>query len=291
MTKPPKDTTPSNDAMPSNEAMIEYWNGAAGERWVTQQKKLDRNLGEIAKALMAFAAAQPGERALDIGCGCGTTTLMLAKAVAPKGKVAGVDISEPMLGLARKRSEEADAKISFTRADASVHPFEPEYDLVFSRFGVMFFADPIAAFANIRNALGPNGRLAFVAWRSLAENVWAAAPFAAARAYLPPQEAADPHAPGPFAFADAKRLEGILTKAGFRNVKINALDSVMNMGADVEEAASEALNIGPVARAAAELDDATRTKIRKDIAAALAKYKSDAGITPPAACWLVSAGI
>ncbi len=291
MTKPPKDAAPSDDAAPSNEAMIEYWNGVAGERWVAQQERLDNALGEITKAVMAFAAAQPGERALDIGCGCGTTSLMLAKAVAPKGKVAGVDISAPMLGLARKRSEAAEAKIAFTQADASTHSFEPEYDLVFSRFGVMFFADPVAAFANIRNALGPNGRLAFVCWRALPENIWAAAPFAAARAYLPPQEKPDPHAPGPFAFADAKRLDGILAKAGFRNVKIDALDSVMNMGADIEAAASEALNIGPVARAAAELDEAMRTKIRTEIAGALAKYKSDAGITPPAGCWLVSAGI
>lgn len=291
MTKPPKDATPSNDAMPTNEAMIEYWNGVAGERWVAEQETLDRALGEITKALMTCAAAHPGERALDIGCGCGTTSLLLAKAVAPKGKVAGVDISAPMLALARKRSEAVDAKITFTQADASAHVFEPEYDLVFSRFGVMFFADPAVAFANIRNALGPNGRLAFVCWRGLPENVWAAAPFAAAHAYLPPQEKPDPHAPGPFAFADAKRLEGILTKAGFRNVKISALDSVMNMGANVEEAAGEALNIGPVARAAAELDEKTRAKIRAEIATVLAQYKSEAGITPPAACWLVSAGI
>ena len=271
--------------MSANAEQIEYWNGAVGERWARLQQTIDGNLAAITKALMPFAAAAPGERVLDIGCGCGTTTLLLSKAVGPGGDVTGVDISAPMLAVARGRG----ARANFMEADASTHLFHPTHDLVFSRFGVMFFADPKAAFANIRKALKPRGRLAFVCWRGTPENLWASAPFAAARDLVPPQEPADPHAPGPFAFADGERLRGILAGAGFANVRVEKLDSTMNMGATAEEAAAQALNIGPLARAAAELDDGAREKIRDVVGKTLAKFRTADGIAPPAACWLVGA--
>ena len=271
----------------SNAEQIEYWNGPVGERWARLQETIDNNLGEITKGLMPFAAARPGERVLDIGCGCGTTTILLLKSVAPDGNVTGVDVSQPMLAVAQSRG----ASANFMHADASTHLFHPTHDLVFSRFGVMFFADPVAAFVNIRKALKPHGRLAFVCWRDVKENLWASAPFAAARALLPPQEAADPLAPGPFAFADAARLKDILSKAGYRDIRIEKLDSVMNMGATPEEAAKQALNIGPLARAAAELDEAAREKVIAVVRDALAEYASPAGITPLAACWLLGAKV
>jgi len=271
--------------MSGNAAQIEYWNGAVGERWARLQETIDGNLAAITKALMPFAGAKPGERVLDIGCGCGTATLMLSKAVGPGGDVTGIDISAPMLAVARSRG----ASANFLEADASVHLFKPTHDLIFSRFGVMFFADPPAAFANIRKALAPGGRLAFVCWRAVSENLWAAAPFAAARDLLPPQEPMDPLAPGPFAFADDARLKAILSQAGLRNIRIEKLDSTMNMGASAEEAAAQALNIGPLARAASELDEAAREKIRATVKAALAKFATTSGIAPPAACWLVGA--
>lgn len=226
-----------------------------------------------------------GERVLDIGCGCGTTTILLAKAVGPSGTVTGVDISRPMLAVARGRG----ANANFLEADASEHGFKPTHDLVFSRFGVMFFADPVAAFANIRKALKPGGRLRFVCWRTAAENLWASAPLEAARHLLPPQESSDPHAPGPFAFGDGERLARILSDAGYRDVEIGKRDTVMIMGASPEEAATESLAIGPLARAAAGLDEDTRTKIRDAVAAKMQPFRTDLGITPPAACWLVAA--
>jgi SAM-dependent methyltransferase len=271
--------------MSSNDQQIEYWNGAVGERWARLQQTIDRNLAEITKSLLPFAAAKPGERVLDVGCGCGTTTLLLSKAVGGGGDVTGIDISAPMLAVARGRG----AGTNFLEADASLHLFKPTHDLVFSRFGVMFFADPAQAFANIRKALAPRGRLAFVCWRDVTENLWASAPFAAARALLPPQPPADPLAPGPFAFADQNRLRDILTHAGFRAIRIDKLDSVMNMGANADEAAAQALNIGPLARAAAEFDEAAREKIRETVKAALANFETKDGIAPPAACWLVGA--
>ena len=273
--------------MTANAEQIEYWNGAVGERWAAFQDVLDKALGAISGAALSFAAALPGERALDIGCGCGTTTFALAKAVGPGGSVTGVDISEPMLKVARGRG----TGVNFMKADASAHLFHPTHDLVFSRFGVMFFADPAAAFANIRKGLKPHGRLAFVCWRNAPENLWASVPLAAVRPLLPPQEPVDPLAPGPFAFADDARLRAILTGAGYRDIRIEKLDTVMDMGGTADEAAEQALRVGPLSRAAADLDEKTRADIRKAVRDALAPFVAPDGVKPPAACWLAGANI
>jgi len=273
--------------MSGNQDQIDYWNGPAGQRWAEAQESMDRNLAAINAALLPFANVRAGERVLDIGCGCGTTTFAFADAVGPNGMVTGLDISAPMLGVARARAASKSAE--FIEADASAHSFRPEYDAVTSRFGVMFFADPGAAFANIRKSLKPGGRLAFVCWRAMPENVWAFAPFMAARDLLPAQPPPDPNAPGPFAFADPVRLKSILEGAGFKNVKLEKLDTVMHMAATARDAAQFSLSIGPLSRAAAELDEATRAKIVERVAAAMKKFETPAGVTPPAACWLVGA--
>ncbi|MGB8365613.1 MAG: class I SAM-dependent methyltransferase [Rhizomicrobium sp.] len=272
-----------------NAQQIEYWNGVVGERWARLQEDIDRNLGRITQAFIPFAAARPGMRVLDIGCGCGTTSLTFARQVQPGGSVTGIDMSVPMLAVARSRAQAAGADIAFVEADASTYGFQPMFDLAASRFGVMFFADPVAAFANIRKSLAPGGRLAFVCWRSVPENGWAFTPITAARALLPPQETPDPHAPGPFAFADGKRVEKILASAGFRDIVIEKFDATMEMGATAEDAARDALNIGPLARAAAELDENAREKIRTVVAAAMARYATPDGVSAPVACWFVSA--
>lgn len=274
--------------MSDNAQQIEYWNGAVGERWARLQQTIDTNMASIMVALMNFATAKRAEHVLDIGCGCGTTTLAFAQAVGPNGAVTGVDISQPMLDVARERAKQ-NGNVKFLEADASAHSFKPEFDLIASRFGMMFFADPLAAFTNIRKGSKQHGRLAFVCWRGVEENLWARVPFDAARNLLPPPEPSDPLAPGPFAFADAGRLRNILDEAGFADIRIEALDSTMNMGADADEAAAQAMKIGPLARAATGLDDDAREKIRDAVKLALARYKSREGITPPAACWLVGA--
>jgi SAM-dependent methyltransferase len=271
--------------MSSNAEQIEYWNGAVGERWAAYQPVLDHALAAISEKALAFAAARKGERVLDIGCGTGTTTFALAKAIGPSGSVTGVDISKPMLALARSRG----VGVNFREADAARHLFHPTHDLVFSRFGVMFFDDPAAAFANIRKALKPHARLAFVCWRDMKENLWASAPIAAARPLLPPQEPMDPLAPGPFAFADGERLRGILDRAGYHDIRIEKLDSTMNMGATVEEAVEQALRIGPLARATTDIDDATRNKVREAVRGTIGRFSTAEGVAPPAACWLVGA--
>lgn len=274
--------------MSDNAKQREYWNGPVGENWAARQHLVDRNLESISSALMAFAAPRTGMRVLDIGCGAGTTTLALAKAVAP-GKVTGVDISAPLLAAAREGGKAATSPVEFIEADASEHPFAAEFDLAFSRFGVMFFADPVAAFAHIKAALRRGGRLAFVCWRGFEENAWAFAPYSAALDLLPPQDPAVPHAPGPFGLADGERTKSILEQAGFRRVRVEPLDTVMHLGASAEDAAVEALAMGPLARAATGLDEPTREQIRARAALAYEKFKTPAGITPPASCWLVGA--
>ena len=273
----------------ANPQQVEYWNGPVGERWARLQERIDLHLAEITEATLCFAATQPGERIIDIGCGCGTTTFLLAFAAGRDGFVAGIDISAPMLAVARARTMAQNAGVNFIEADASAYDFQPVADLVFSRFGIMFFADPVRAFANVRKALAPEGRLVFVCWRSLTENRWASEPMAAVGHLLPPQEPADPLAPGPFALADEGRVRAILAGAGYGEIAIEPLDCPMNMGETVEAAAAEVLNIGPLARAAAELDEETRDRIRQAVGHAYAKYATPAGVAPPAACWLVAA--
>ena len=271
----------------ANQDQIDYWNGPAGQRWAEAQESLDKNLLSISAALLSFVGVKTGESVLDVGCGCATTTLAYADAAGRDARVMGVDISGPMLSLARKRA--GSRPIEFIQADASTHPFKPEFDVVASRFGVMFFADPGSAFANIRKALKPGGRLRFVCWRAMMDNQWATVPLMAARDLLPAQEPPDPNAPGPFAFADSARLKAILERSGFKNVTAEKLDSVMNMAPTAREAAQFSLGIGPLARASAECDDATKAKIVVRVTEAMKRFETDDGVAPPAACWLVGA--
>jgi SAM-dependent methyltransferase len=275
----------------NNQDQIEYWNGRSGEKWAALQDYTDQMLGHITQAFIPFAAAKPGEEVLDVGCGCGTTTFTFSQCVRPEGSVAGIDVSAPMLAVARARARASNADIPFIEADAATYDFQPVFDLVVSRFGVMFFDDPSAAFCNIRKAVAPRGRLAFVCWRALQDNGWASTPIATARPLLPPQETPDPFAPGPFAFADGKRVETILSSAGFRDIHIEKFDGHMDMAATADEAAEKTLNIGPLARAAAEVDTDTRAKIRGVVAKAMEKYATPEGVRPPVACWFVRARV
>jgi SAM-dependent methyltransferase len=273
----------------TNAQQIEYWNGPAGERWAAAQDRIDHHLGLITEALLAFAPICEGQRVLDIGCGGGTTTLMLRERLGPDGAVTGIDISAPNLAVARARAHAGMANVAFVEADAATYDFQPVFDVAFSRFGVMFFDDPVAAFTNLRTALTKRGKLTFVCWRAFEENTWAFAPYQSALELLPPQDSMHPHAPGPFAFADGERVRSILMDAGFSNIVVKPHDTTVNMGATTGEAVTEALTIGPLARAAAELDDIAREKIRTRIAPVLAKFEAPYGVTPPAAVWLVSA--
>ena len=272
--------------MPANEDQIKFWNDKAGRDWVTLQERMDANLAAIGDAILAFADVKPGMAVLDVGCGTGATSLAMARMGA---SVTGLDVSTPMLGLARSRAAAAGLDIAFIEADASSHAFAHAYDLVFSRFGVMFFDDPIGAFANLHKALKPGGRLAFVCWRTPQENLWASTPLVAARPFLPEQPPPDPNAPGPFAFADPQRILSILTDVGFHDVETRKYDGVMRMGSDIATIAAQTLQIGPLSRAVGEADEGTRAKIVEAVRAAMEQFRDAGGdFAPPTACWLVS---
>jgi SAM-dependent methyltransferase len=275
----------------NNQDQIDYWNGPSGQRWAQMQDYTDQILGRITQSFIPFAGARQGDNLLDIGCGCGTTTFTFAECVGRDGSAAGIDISAPMLGVARARAAASNADIPFIEADASSYDFQPVFDLVVSRFGVMFFADPATAFANIRKAFAPRGRLAFVCWRALAENGWAATPMAAAKAFLPPQDPPDPFAPGPFAFADGERLQSILAGAGFKDIRIEKFDGLMDLAKSADEAGEHMLRVGPLSRAAADLDETARAKLQDVAAQALKRYQTAEGVLAPAACWFVAAKV
>jgi SAM-dependent methyltransferase len=275
--------------MTANAGQIEYWNGPAGEKWVKNQAVMDASLADATAGLLPLANIHPGERVLDIGCGSGQLSLLAADAVGPTGQVTGADISQPLLALARQRAA-GRANLRFIEADAATHAFASEYDLLLSRFGVMFFDDPPAAFANIRRAARPGGRLAFVCWRALAENEYAAMPFEIAKPLMSPLPPFDPVAPGPFALSDPDRLHAILAGAGFSGIVLDRLDGLMPMGTTAEQAGIQATSLGPTARALAKMDDSVRAKVVAAVTDAFRGYpKSDGFITCRLACWLVSA--
>lgn len=269
-----------------NAAQVAYWNDAAGQTWAEMQEALDRQLAPLGRAAMAALAPTPGERLLDIGCGAGQTTLELAAAVAPGGEVLGLDISRPLLEVARARP--AVPGVRFLEGDAQTHAFEPAgFDGAFSRFGVMFFADPPAAFANIRRALKPGGRLAFVCWRAMGENPIMTAPLTAALAHLPAPSPPDPTAPGPFAFADPDRVRGILSQAGFAGVELAPHDEKVG-GGDLRTAVGLALRVGPLGMLLRENPE-KRDVVVAAIREALARHEGPDGVKLDSATWIVTA--
>lgn len=275
----------------SNQAQIDYWNADVGRRWTDSQERLDALIGPMGHAALRAASAVPGERVIDIGCGCGDTALALASAVGPSGSVLGVDVSAPMLARARERVAAAGlANVSFVQADAAAGGLPGDRDLLFSRFGVMFFADPQAAFLALRRALRSGGRIAFVCWRAFAENPWAFVPAMAgiqALGVTPPQT--DPHAPGPFAFADADRVRAILAAAGFAQIGVEAFEAPMRMGDSLEAAANLSLEIGPLARLIADAG-ADRSRVAGAVAAALSAHRgADGSVALPGRVWIVTA--
>lgn len=275
-----------------NADQIEYWNGKVGETWVRMQERMDRALGPVTAGLLSLAAPQPGEQVLDVGCGSGETTLALAVAIGDDGAAVGLDISEPLLARARERTDALLLDVDFIVGDASSYSDDSGFDLIVSRFGVMFFADPEAAFANLFRLAMPGARLCFACWQMPADNLWATLPMTVLTDLLPAQPFTDPHAPGPFAFADAERVAGILETAGWQDIVAHALPFAMVTGEGddpVTAAVNFALHIGPAARAVREAGPAVKQAARQRLAESLAVYRDGEQVALPAAVWLFTA--
>ncbi|BCW88768.1 2-methoxy-6-polyprenyl-1,4-benzoquinol methylase, mitochondrial [Alphaproteobacteria bacterium SO-S41] len=275
--------------MTDNADQIAYWNAASGHKWAEDAEKLDAMMAEMAAVAIAAASPRAGESVVDIGCGAGATAVALANAVGPEGRVLGVDVSAPMLEVARARGA-GRGPLSFVEADAATAHFAAaSADLVFSKFGVMFFVDPEAAFRNIRKVVKPGGRLAFICWRTLKENPFATLPMGAALKHLPPQPSPDPNAPGPFAFADPVRVGHILTAAGFQTPAFAHFDSTMTVGRTPAAAAKEAVLVGMASRLLANEPQAMKDQVIAELTEIYERHVTPAGVTVPAACWVVTA--
>jgi SAM-dependent methyltransferase len=281
----------AKDTAGPNAGQIGLWNDATGKTWAMLHERLDRQIAPIGQAAMAKAAFQPGERVLDVGCGCGETTVEIAGRVAP-GEVLGADVSGMLLDIAREAAKAKGANnVRFIEADAQAHAFPAGgFDVLFSRFGVMFFDDPPTAFANLRKALKPGGRLAFCCWRTPPENEWMSLPLRSAAHLLPPPQPGDPDAPGPFAFADKGRVASILASAGFDGVTIEPLD--LEIGADsLEDSVAISLRVGPLGSTLRQIEasDQLKRDVEDALRRALAPHLKGGLIRLPAAVWIVSA--
>lgn len=273
-----------------NAQQIADWNGATGEKWAADQERTDRLIRAYGEAALAAGKPAAGEHVLDVGCGCGDTSLALAAAVGASGRVVGLDVSSPMLAVARRRAAGA-GNLTFAEGDASQAELDGPFDLLFSRFGVMFFDNPPAAFRHMRGGLKPGGRLAFVCWRAAMDNPWAALPAqtarkAAAIEMAPP----DPTAPGPFAFGDRDRVADILASAGFSRTDIAPFEAPMYLGSSARSAAEAAVRIGPASRVAREAPADRLPAIIDAIEAALTPLAGEDGsVSLPGRAWIVTA--
>ncbi len=279
----------------ANAEQIRYWNQHAGPAWVRNQERLDRQIAPHGEIALEAAAPCAGERALDVGCGCGATTLALAERVGGDGAATGLDVSAVMLERARARAAEAGVShVAFRQADAQRADLPAAaYDLVFSRFGVMFFDDPGAAFANLRRALAPGGRLVFVCWQPPQRNPWVTVPMAAVAPLLALPEPPAPDAPGMFSFGDRDRVAHLLEGAGFRGVGLDPVDVPMQLGAleGVAEAVRFFLEVGPVSRLLEDqhADAALTAKVQDALTEALTPHVGPDTEGLASAMWLAHA--
>ena len=274
---------------PEPTAMAEYWN-ERGRLWVEFQDTFDQLLAPLGEAAFARLLPRSGEEILDVGCGCGTMTLALATAVGP-GRVTGIDVSAPMLDEARSRAAAAAvANVDFVEADAQRHPFPPDaYDALYSRFGTMFFGDPVAAFINLRRALRTGGRLAFVCWRGLEENPWAHEPRQAVAAILP-DDSPPPESPGPWSMADPDRVVEVLTAAGFTDVELTPHDEPLAIaGGDVDAAVEFYLRLLPSGYLLIQPDRHVLDRAKATLRAMVDAHHGPDGISMGSASWIVTA--
>jgi SAM-dependent methyltransferase len=275
----------------ANEDQAVFWTETAGPIWLANEERLDASSRPFGLAAIDAAQIAAGERVVDIGCGTGTTAAELARRVGSDGRVVGLDISSLLLARARDRAlQEGMTNIDFVEGDAQTYGFEPDHDVVFSRFGVMFFEDPEAAFANIRRALKEGGRLAFVCWQDVFANLWMSLPTMGAASVLGAFDLPPEGSPGPFAFADPDRVRGIVEAGGF--VEVTVEDFKATMDSPVEEADERlafVVRMGPLGQKYGEADAETQRRVVEAVRDAVAPHLVDGTYRLPAAAWIVTA--
>jgi SAM-dependent methyltransferase len=274
-----------------NAAQAEYWNANAGQKWTDHQEHQDQVLRPVSDRLIAAAKPKPGERVIDVGCGCGATAIQFAERVGPAGAVLGLDVSAPMLARARERAPQ-DLPITLALADATVHDVTPHAaDLLVSRFGVMFFADPAKSFANLRTGLKPGGRLVFACWREPKHNPWLIVPLREAGKHVPPLPETNPEDPGPFSFASEARVRRILGDAGFADIDLEPQDLELDIavGRGLDTAVRAAMTIGPTSRILDGHSEPVRAAAAADIRKAFAAHARSESVPLGAAIWIVKA--
>lgn len=274
-----------------NADQIAYWNGPGGRHWTERQQLQDIVLAPVSEILLSRADVKSGETVLDVGCGCGATSFDLVKRVGPGGRVTGIDISDPMLGRARELAP-AGSPVEFVLADATVYPFTASsIDLLFSRFGVMFFAQPSVSFANMRKALRPGGRLAFACWRTPRDNPWMMLPLQEAYKHVPKLPEVKPEDPGPFAFAREERVHRILAEAGFSDIAMERADLSLDIATDrgLDAAIETVLAIGPTSRAFEGQPPDKIAAATQSIRTALTAHQKGNTIPLGGSIWIVTA--
>lgn len=276
-----------------NTDMSEYWNGEAGRNWVLFQNRINASLLHFGEEVMATTQIAKGEQVLDIGCGCGDTTFAIAKRVGPFGTVHGIDISDVLLEKTKNKTA-IHYNTSFDCADAQSHSLKPGvYNLAFSRFGVMFFNDPVMAFRNIKKSLLPGGRIAFICWQPIEANQWVNLPLQVAAKHLPLPAPSDAEEAGAFSFGEVNRVKRILSEAGFINTLVEPFNTKFNVGENLDEAVMFLTHIGPTSGAieTLDVDGVKRSRIALDLFEKLKAHKSAQGVELDAAAWIVTARI
>jgi len=281
----------------TNIDMHEFWSGHGGHKWLRFQEILKKGLSVFGQEAIIAASIDTGNKVLDIGCGCGDTTFDIARLVGRYGHVHGVDISNLILNEASYSDRSRDEKrylhnLSFECADAQSHKFVPNiFDVAYSRFGVMFFSNPVAAFINIRQTLQPDGRLAFICWQPVAANQWVSLALDVVENYISLPPSSNPEEPDAFSFGDPERVEQILEIAGFVDISIQNYETQFNIGADLDEAVTFLTHLGPASGVieSLEFSSATRGHIITDLFETMAPYETEDGVNLKAATWIVTA--
>lgn len=267
-----------------------FWSEEGGQRWVKNIETVERQIRDLGRILLKRAAPKPGEIVLDVGCGGGITSKELADRVGPSGRVLGVDVSEVILDLARQRFSGV-SNLSFEHGDAQQLELPPgAFDLIISRFGVMFFEDPIAAFSNLRSALKDNGRLVFMCWRTPQENPWMSVPATAVLEVLGSPPPPDPDAPGPFAFGNRDHVRRILEQSGFTAIGFEPIDENVDLGT-IDEAIRLVSELGPAAAPLREATEAERKQAIEAVSEVLKKHETPDGVRLPSGTWIISATV